>query len=145
MESWPQAWTIRAPVPARGVLVRVDHRAHPVHLAREVAVMRAVRGAGGDKVASVKREGTDRGDDDAAARGEAVHESRVMAVAHQRRDRSTPLRQVGLHGLELLPVPPTDREADPGLGAAPGEVMGGAPARGAGPAPKDDVEVAVPH
>ena len=122
----------------------VDHAADEVRLAGEVAVARAVRGAGAGELEAVLGVRAHRGEDDLRSRHDRVERGAVLRVGDEEREGGERLvrrREVRTHLLELRAAPAAERPCEPLVGGAPREVLGDELAREPGRSVEQDIDL----
>src|SRR5256885_152252 len=122
------------PRPGGARVVSIDRVADEVHLAGQVAVIRAVLGASGGQFAAVHGVGADGGADDARILGHRGERARIGGVGDedlQAGEGRVAAGEVGLHLRELVAAPAGDRPAQGGrcLREVIGDQPAGEPAR----------------
>lgn len=123
--------------------VPVQHRAHPRHLAGQVAVVGAALGAGRDQLGAVQRVRSDRGQHDPRAIDHRVQRRAVVAVGLDQGQFVRAFAQLGAHAFELVAAAPGQRPLQRARRAvARQQVVGDEPAGKAGRAHQHDIEFA---
>jgi hypothetical protein len=118
---------------ARPLVVAIDHPAHPLHLAVDIAVVRAGLGARGDQLAAEPGVRAHRGAHDLRAARERVERRPVVRVGDE--DLHPEVER-----LEPAAVAAGDRPPPPVVGVR--EVLGDQPAGEAAGAEQDEIEFA---